>query len=280
MEKDAPATSSIRVIDEIGERMKGYEKESQKLINHNLPMMARIDGHKFSKWTRGFEKPFESRVHLAMCETTKDLVNNFHAITGYTQSDEITLVFPLNSVGEDGNLISNYIFGGKVVKICSILASYATVRFNFHMLMIFENETDLGLLQKIKKMTAHFDARVFNLPNTNEILNNILWRSSFDCVRNSVSNLAHCHFPQKEILKIGTQSLKKKLLEKGIDWEKMPDSFKYGSFIKKRLVEKTAINEQTKEEVKVLRGETIIINKFISSFTQENLEWILAKYAS
>ncbi len=37
---------------------------------------------------------FKILVFEAMHRTTADLISNFHATTGYTQSDEITLIFP------------------------------------------------------------------------------------------------------------------------------------------------------------------------------------------
>jgi tRNA(His) 5'-end guanylyltransferase len=75
--------------------MKEYETAaaSLQILDFHLPVLCRIDGHKFSTFTRGFTKPFDTRIHDAMVATTVDLVDQFGCATGYTFSDEITLVF-------------------------------------------------------------------------------------------------------------------------------------------------------------------------------------------
>lgn len=50
--------------------------------------------HTHLRFTKGFLRPFDERIFVAMLHTTRDLVAEFNAATGYTQSDEITLVFP------------------------------------------------------------------------------------------------------------------------------------------------------------------------------------------
>lgn len=271
-----------RIIDQIGDRMKDYEKKSQNYLQHDLPAVARIDGHCFSKWTKGFNKPNDERLHNAMVETTKDLVRTFQFLTGFTQSDEITLIFAPNQKEDDGiTLKSNYFFNGKVQKIASVLASFTAVRFTFYMMKIFSElevtnkltPHDITLFNKIKKMTAHFDARVFNLPDEGEVLNNIMWRSRFDCVRNSVSSLAHANFKYKEIHGLGTNKLKEKLLtEKSINWDSYPHWYKYGTFIKRQLVEKN-INEKL-----VIRCQTVVIEKEPMNFSKDNIEFLFSKY--
>ena len=57
-----------------------------------LPVIIRLDGNNFSKWTKGLEKPFDKKLTQLMTETTQFLVQETNAVVGYTQSDEITLV--------------------------------------------------------------------------------------------------------------------------------------------------------------------------------------------
>ena len=78
----------------LGGRLKGYEADYEISIEPEKHLVVRIDGHKFSKYTRGFLKPFDEILSKAMELTTKDLLEEFNAYTGYTQSDEITLVIP------------------------------------------------------------------------------------------------------------------------------------------------------------------------------------------
>jgi tRNA(His) 5'-end guanylyltransferase len=76
----------------LASRHKTYEKEYEIVIPHDKFIIVRIDGHKFSKFTKGFDKPFDTFLSETMEETTKILVEEFNAVTGYTQSDEITLI--------------------------------------------------------------------------------------------------------------------------------------------------------------------------------------------
>lgn len=162
--------SDERTIDELGNRMKNYENTTESKIDQKLPVIARIDGHRFSKFTKGFKRPFDERLHEAMRLTTEDLVQQFNACLGYTESDEITLIFS----EYDKDKRQEFIFSGRVQKLASLLASYASVRFNFHLMkQDFSGEPNLML--KVSQMIAHFDARVFNVPNKEEALNNLIW---------------------------------------------------------------------------------------------------------
>lgn len=78
----------------LDQRIKSYEKSYESKIEYDKHIVVRIDGHKFSKFTKGFIKPFDKILSNAMEKTTIDLVEKFGAVTGYTQSDEISLVIP------------------------------------------------------------------------------------------------------------------------------------------------------------------------------------------
>lgn len=80
--------------DRLAIRIKSYEAQYEQRIPYNEFLICRIDGHKFSKFTKGFDKPFDKILTEALIKTTESLVEKFSAVTGYHQSDEITLVFP------------------------------------------------------------------------------------------------------------------------------------------------------------------------------------------
>jgi tRNA(His) 5'-end guanylyltransferase len=86
-------------------------------------MVARIDGRSFTRLTKEvaqFEAPFDARFRDLMIETTKHLMNcGFKVIYGYTESDEISLLF-------DPNI---NVFGRKTRKYNSILAGEASAKF-------------------------------------------------------------------------------------------------------------------------------------------------------
>lgn len=60
---------------EIGNRMKAYEMaEAGRKFMPLLPVIARIDGRSFSKFTKGLERPYDIRLSKLMVATTKFLV--------------------------------------------------------------------------------------------------------------------------------------------------------------------------------------------------------------
>ena len=94
---------TARAIDALGARMKQYEEQAYntKFVDNNLPLIVRLDGHCFHTFTKGFIRPFDKNLHRAMVLTTGDLVDRFQAYCGYTQSDEITLIFPAANDNEE-----------------------------------------------------------------------------------------------------------------------------------------------------------------------------------
>jgi hypothetical protein len=55
-----------------------------------------------------------------------------------------------------------------------------------------------------------------------------MWRSNYDCIRNSKNNLGHYHFSTKEMHKLSSNEVAEKLKkEKNIDWNDSPGEFKW-----------------------------------------------------
>ena len=79
----------------LGDRMKLYEELSGSLPNlfPLLPAHARLDGKCFSKLTKGLATPYDERFTRLMVAVTIHLVDHFAACIGYTQSDEISLLW-------------------------------------------------------------------------------------------------------------------------------------------------------------------------------------------
>ncbi len=80
--------------DDLGDRMKMYEgQEAGRHFIPHRPIIARMDGRAFHMFARDLEKPYDSRMMESMRNVTTALVHETNAIVGYTQSDEITLVW-------------------------------------------------------------------------------------------------------------------------------------------------------------------------------------------
>src|SRR5574344_274662 len=106
----------------LSDRMKNYEKEARLYLPKNTPLIIRVDGKNFSKFTKGFKKPFDVLFHECMYQTARYLCENIQgAEIAYSQSDEITILI------QDNPVDSSSWYGKQVQKICSVSASLATV---------------------------------------------------------------------------------------------------------------------------------------------------------
>lgn len=82
-----------------------------------------------------------------MALTLEDLVREYNCVFGYTQSDELSLVFA--PVPKNVSL-NDLMYGGKVMKISSLIAAYCSVRFNFHInAQTFDPESEPEVTKKI-----------------------------------------------------------------------------------------------------------------------------------
>lgn len=184
---------------ELGDKMKQYERECNFKIDTSKPVVIRLDGNSFSKFTKKnkFTKPFDERMTRAMKVATEKVMEYCsHVVLGYTQSDEITII--LNKMSEE----DEFFMGGRVNKICSLLASKCSVEFN-------------KALAK-EGVDAHgiFDCRVFNTTK-DDAINALYWRQ-LDCWKNCVSIIAHTLLTGS-MHKVSTKEKIKRLKEEGID---------------------------------------------------------------
>jgi tRNA(His) guanylyltransferase len=210
--------------DDFGDRMKAYEAaETERYFMPLLPIYARIDGRCFSAFTRGLDRPFDLRITRAMVETAKFLVEETEARIGYTQSDEISLVW------QQDRYDSQVFFNGKVQKLVSVLASLATVRFN-HLCLA----TD-GLRERTADLMPVFDCRVFHLPNRTEAANAFLWREK-DATKNAISMAARSFYPHKQLHGKSSSEMQEMIFQKGQNFNDYPAFFKRGTFVR-RVVE-------------------------------------------
>ncbi|TPX35821.1 hypothetical protein SeMB42_g07136 [Synchytrium endobioticum] len=79
---------------EIGTRLKVLETAVDPTIPPTQTYVIRLDGVAFHTFLKGVKKPFDHRIGDSMVACTMDLMQRFHPVTAYTQSDEISLVFP------------------------------------------------------------------------------------------------------------------------------------------------------------------------------------------
>jgi tRNA(His) 5'-end guanylyltransferase len=201
--------------------MKLYESaEASRRLMPLLPVMARIDGRAFHSFTRGMERPFDAGFSACMVDTTAALVRDTGACMGYTQSDEITLVW------HSDNHRSHIWFDGRVAKMTSQLAAQATLIFY---------RAVLERMPQYAERLPTFDARVWNVPNRAEGTNVFLWRE-WDATKNSVSMAAAAHYSHKQLHGKNSQQKHDMLFEAGVNWNDYPAFFKRGSYVQRRIV--------------------------------------------
>lgn len=213
--------------DPMGDRMKMYERmETSRKCEPGKPICVRLDGKTFSTFTRGLARPYDERLSNIMKLVTSHLVKETHAKIGYTQSDEISLIYHY-----EGD--SQPLFGGKFHKLTSVLAGMASGMF----------QDLLGNLLP-EKIGSHpvFDCRVWQVPKV-EAANVILWRW-FDARKNSIAMLAQSEFSHKTLQGKDTLVMREMLAKKGIDWNIYPDFFKWGSFFQRRTFERELTAEE------------------------------------
>ena len=185
-----------------------------------IPVLARVDGRSFSKFTQGLERPYDQRMVDLMIEVTKFLVEETNARCGYTQSDEISLVW----LSEKPD--TEMFFGGKMSKMISVVGSLATMSFN-------------RLLPSYIPEHAHkmpvFDNRVWEVPVYYEAANYFIWREQ-DATRNSVSMAARHYFTHQELHHKSSSDMQEMLFQKGVNWNDYPRHFKRGTYVRRRVV--------------------------------------------
>jgi len=259
-----------KLRDSLGDRMKEfYENRAKTKLVRRMPVIIRLDGRTFHTYTRGFVKPFDKRLIETMQETTLELCKNIQGcVFGYTQSDEITLILvDYNDI--DVSAWYDY----EVQKICSVVASMATLYFN----RIFRNKVYDFVSEHAKvindpktygeelsnsvheilksynraiEMGGMFDARCFNVP-ISDVCNMVLWRQK-DCERNSINSLGQAWFKHKELEEKTTSQVQDMLYkEYGINWNNLSTVEKRGTAIIKDENDKWFIDE----EMPILKGD-------------------------
>lgn len=198
------------------EKCEYYRSQTDYKVCKNKYILVMLDGRSFSKFVKNtFQLPFDDTFIRLMNDTAAYVAKSVQGVRfAYTQSDEVSLL--ITAFGENEELF----FGGRLVKMLSIIPGLATAYFNKHL------PEDFPLVQ--------FDAKVWEVPTQNDAFAWFLYRQN-DCVRNSKLQHAQYYFSHSALKGLHSdQQVEKVLIEKGVDWNTAySDGKKYGRIILK-----------------------------------------------
>lgn len=253
-------------FDALGDRIKDYEsREGGRRAMRGVPLVVRVDGRSFSTFTRGMQRPFDQDLANLMTEVTAYVVEQTGAKVGYTQSDEISLILePFGTVGTGevaravlsiressasggteetarradallarleaaGSGATDFPFGGRFQKLCSVIAGLATARFMKDAVRLWP--------ERCERQLPVFDARVFEVPNRDEAIAALAWREA-DATKNAVSMAARAHFSHARLQGRSSAQMQEMLFhEHGVNFNDYPARFKRGAYLRRQVVE-------------------------------------------
>lgn len=103
--------------------MKEYEVYGDLKVPINSKIILRLDGRNFHSLSKklNLKKPYDENFAKLMVKVSRDLFNEFAPLFIYTFSDEISI------------LLDNIPFNGRIEKINSVIASFATSSFTYNL---------------------------------------------------------------------------------------------------------------------------------------------------
>lgn len=208
---------------------------------HNLKLVPgtwtviRVDGRGFSRFTASrFEKPFDLRFSELMATTAQSLLDEFQGIYAYTESDEISVLFPP----------SWSIFDRELEKLVSLSAACASSAFT------------LAAGER-----AMFDSRIWVGVTEQDVVDYFRWRQA-DAARCALNGWAYWTLRKEgmnatqatNLLDHQSVAFKNELLfQRGINFNEVPAWQRRGLGLYWETYEKEGFNPVTQETVTATR---------------------------
>ena len=249
--------------DEFEQRMRELEYFHSLRLLPSTWVIIRVDGRGFSQFTKShFEKPFDVEFHKLMVQTASALLEELHGIYAYTESDEISVLFPPNWD----------LFNRSLEKVISISASIASATFTH-----------------ASQIVANFDSRVWLGVNPSQIIDYFLWRQA-DATRCALNGWCYWMLrksgetARKATTILDSQAVAFKnelLLQNGINFTELPSWQHRGVGLYWEKYQKPSYNPLEEKETLVTRRRIKVdenlplhddYSKFIRSFLNQNIE--------
>lgn len=225
-------------FSDLDKQMRLFETAHDYCVLPGMYMVARLDGRNFTRLTkevRPFARPFDEGFRDMMIGTASHLMQaGFNIVYGYTQSDEISLLFHKDEET----------FDRKLRKLNSILAGEASAKFS----------TLLGAV-------AVFDCRISQMPTPGLVCEYFRWRAE-DAARNALH--AHCYWKLRDegcsvseatdrLDALSFSGKNELLFSRGINFNDLPTWQKRGTGLYWEDYLKEALNPITGDKVNALR---------------------------
>lgn len=231
---------------ELDKQLREFEYFHDIKILPNTYPIIRVDGRGFTKLSnKHFPRPFDTKFHEMMLETTKALLKEFGGLYAFTESDEISILLPKNTD----------LFDRSLEKLVSTSAALASSTFSLQL-----------------KSTACFDSRVCVLPTQDDVVAYFRWRQNdthrcclngwchWKLIAEGKSPAAAASYLKKQTFDFKTQYLS----TQGIDYENLPAWQRNGSGLYYGIEEREGYNPITNTFIKVERRK-ILINENLPS---------------
>jgi len=239
----------------LGDLVAAREKSTlQYKVSGEHWMSLRLDGSGFSKAVRRLralgvleKEGFSDRFAQCMRNCLHHLMDEFHGVLGFTQSDEmIVFLKPTNVIRGERQV---HFHNGRVQKIATLAAGLVTAKFVMELgqLLATEGKGLDGLAQVL----PHFDCRVGHYESWEEARALLMWRA-YDCSVNGVSDAVyHTQGSGKEINGKGKIEKAEWLWKNGL--LPLPKHQAYGHLLVKVVREVEGFNPKTQESVTTKR---------------------------
>lgn len=182
---------------DIGNRMKEYERVTEYMLSHRIPVILRIDGRAFHTITRKrFKKAWSQEFVDQMILTAQQVMTDIQGCDFcYSQSDEVSFL-----ITDYRTIRTNSWFNYDLRKMISISASLASSVFS-----------------QLYGKNVCFDSRAFSMPQ-DDVCNYFIWRQ-IDATRNAIQMAAREYFSHKQLHLKNCKELQEMLFkEKGINF--------------------------------------------------------------
>jgi len=185
----------------IAKRMKDYERVTEIMLPHRIPVILRVDGRAFHTITRKrFGRAWSLEFVEQMVEMAKVVQKDIQGCDFcYSQSDEVSFLLT-----DYKTIRTNAWFDYDLRKLISISSSLAASVFS-----------------RIYGKPVCFDSRAFTVPH-DDVCNYFVWRQ-IDATRNAIQMAGREHFSHKQLQNVSCNEIQEKLFqEKKINFNDYP----------------------------------------------------------